>query len=920
MVKTIRGGYLGVFAVFVAMALLCVLATSSAAATGTITLVSVGDSGVQGSGSESDINGFTDIFVRDRDADADGVFDEVGAVSTERVSVDDNGNQANGHSNDPSISSDGRYVAFISEASDLVANDTNGLKDVFVHDLQAGTTQAVSVNSSGALANGESYDTDISDNGRVAFVSEASDLVAGDTNEWWDYFVRDLQSGTTERVNVDESGNQVGHGVGVILAISISANGRYVAFTTSAPYLDPDDPGDHWDGFVRDLDPVEGQTQTIWRVAYDASGAPRISDDGRVVFTSYATKLVANDTNGFYDIFVRDLPAGTIDRVSVDRDEKQANGRSLWAPSISSDGRYVAFVSEATNLVAGDTNGYRDVFVRDLQAGTTEQVSMGRCATQANGGSFVDPSISSHGRFVAFSSGASNLVADDTNMGGDVFVRDRLTESDTLPSECIAPTTTASASTGSGAPYGSGTWTNQEVKLTFSAQDNEGGSGIKDVRYSATGADAISQQTVAADDLPATFTVDAEGTTTVRYLATDKEGNVESPAKTFTVKIDKSPPAVDSVYPADAATDVAPWDYAEATFTEPMDPDSLTPSTFTLTKQGSSTPVAATVSYESDETSNVAWLLPSSNLASNTTYTATIKGGLTGAKALSGYPLEHDYSWTFTTEADTMVPDTTIDSGPSGAVSSTTASFNFSSNESDVTFECKLDNGAFESCFSPKSVPNEGLLAEGLHTFEVRAIDTSGNTDATPASRTWTVDAPPETTIVSGPSGYVKSTSASFPFSSPEAGSTFQCSRDGSAFSACTSPKSYSNLSQGNHTFQVRAIDKAGNIDTTPATRSWFVDTVLPKGTIAINGKDASTRNQSVTLYLSASDPLPASGVVSVRFRNENTTTWSDWLPYSSSHSWQLSGGAGTKTVYAQFKDQAGNVSATASDNIKHSP
>jgi large repetitive protein len=172
---------------------------------------------------------------------------------------------------------------------------------------------------------------------------------------------------------------------------------------------------------------------------------------------------------------------------------------------------------------------------------------------------------------------------------------------------------------------------------------------------------------------------------------------------------------------------------------------------------------------------------------------------------------------------------------------------------------------------------------------------------------------PPETTIGSGPSGTVSGTSASFSFSSAEAGSTFQCSRDGSAFASCTSPKSYSSLSQGSHTFRVRAIDKAGNIDASPATRSWFVDTAVPRGTVSINGNAASTGLQSVKLTLSASDPSPASGVVSMRFRNENTTTWSQWFDYSGTYgSWLLSNGAGTKTVYVQFKDNAGNVSATA--------
>jgi parallel beta-helix repeat protein len=266
--------------------------------------------------------------------------------------------------------------------------------------------------------------------------------------------------------------------------------------------------------------------------------------------------------------------------------------------------------------------------------------------------------------------------------------------------------------------------------------------------------------------------------------------------------------------------------------------------------------------------------------------------------------------------SDSTAPETTVDSGPSGIVSSATASFNFSSNDSDATFECKLDIGAFESCTSPKEYPD---LSEGSHTFEVRATDTAGNTDATPDRRTWTVAAPPDTTVVSGPSGNVRSTSASFSFSSSEAGSTFQCSRDGSAFAGCTSPKSYSSLSQGNHTFWVRAVDKAGNIDATPASRSWFVDTVVPKGTIAINGGNASTTSRSVTLGLSASDPSPASGVAWMRFRN-GRTTWSSWFAYSTSKWWTLTAGAGTKTVYVQYKDRAGNISAAASDTIRFSP
>ncbi len=184
-------------------------------------------------------------------------------------------------------------------------------------------------------------------------------------------------------------------------------------------------------------------------------------------------------------------------------------------------------------------------------------------------------------------------------------------------------------------------------------------------------------------------------------------------------------------------------------------------------------------------------------------------------------------------EVDNTAPSTNITSGPSGTVSSTSATFEFSSNEAGSTFQCKLDGAAsFQSCSSPKAYTN---LANGSHTFQVKAVDAAGNEDATPATRTWTVDTttdktPPNTTITSGPSGTVSSTSASFGFSSSESGSTFQCKLDGGTFGACTSPKSYTGLANGSHTFSVRARDSADNVDPTPATRTWTIDTTAPTG------------------------------------------------------------------------------------------
>jgi Bacterial TSP3 repeat len=201
--------------------------------------------------------------------------------------------------------------------------------------------------------------------------------------------------------------------------------------------------------------------------------------------------------------------------------------------------------------------------------------------------------------------------------------------------------------------------------------------------------------------------------------------------------------------------------------------------------------------------------------------------------------------------SDTTPPETSISSGPSGTVATSAASFGFSSSESASTFSCRVDAGSWSSCSSPKAYAD---LANGSHTFDVRATDGAGNTDASPASRTWTVNVPPadttapNTTIDSGPSGTVASGSASFGFSSSEAGSSFQCRLDAGTWGSCTSPKAYSSLTNGSHTFDVRATDGAGNTDASPASRTWTVDVSPPAGgviRVAPGGDISAAYNQA---------------------------------------------------------------------------
>ena len=178
---------------------------------------------------------------------------------------------------------------------------------------------------------------------------------------------------------------------------------------------------------------------------------------------------------------------------------------------------------------------------------------------------------------------------------------------------------------------------------------------------------------------------------------------------------------------------------------------------------------------------------------------------------------------------DNTPPNTTITSAPAAATNSTSASFSFTATEAS-SFECSLDGAAFAACTSPRSYT---ALAAGSHTFQVRATDTIGNTDPTPANHAWTVDlTAPDTTITSAPANPSNVTAPSFSFSSTEAGSTFQCSLDGAAFAGCTSPRSYTGLTAGSHTFQVRATDPAGNTDATPASHTWTIDLTAPDTTI----------------------------------------------------------------------------------------
>jgi len=326
------------------------------------------------------------------------------------------------------ISADGHLLAFFSNSPDLVANFTNPYPNLFVRNLQTGATEVEHLAASGTVF-AANDSVSISGDGRyLAFSSAASSIMAGDTNGVGDVFVRDRQTGATDRVSLSSGGVQ---GAQVSYAPSISADGRYVAFASRAANLVPGDTNKTDDIFVRDRQTGHTERVSVNTAGTQGNGtsfAPVISPDGRLVaFTSSSTNLASGDTNGTADIFVHDRQTGKTERVSVGSGGTQANAGSDHA-AMSADGRNVTFISSASNLVTGDTNGVADVFVRDRQAGTSERVNVNSNGRQTTIGYMLDdPSISADGRYVAFSSDAANLVLNDTNQVADMFVHDRLT-------------------------------------------------------------------------------------------------------------------------------------------------------------------------------------------------------------------------------------------------------------------------------------------------------------------------------------------------------------------------------------------------------------------------------------------------------------------------------------------------------------
>lgn len=367
-----------------------------------------------------DTNGFRDIYLRDR---------RTGKTSL--VSVATDGGPSEGSSVNPSMTPDGRYIAFETFADDVAPGDDNDNEDIVVRDMVSGAIELASLTSDESQtvgANQWSTTPSISEDGRyVAFISVATDLAPGDYADTTDVFVRDRQAGTTDIVSLPSTGgfSEGGENFG---PASISADGRFVAFSSRATNLVPTDTNDTTDVFLRDrlmLTTVRASVGPGGIQATGASGQPALSANGKfLAFQSNATNLLDSPTDSsLSDIYVRDLAAETNELASVTTTGSGAG--SCGFPAMSHSGRYVIFESLAATLVPSDTNLETDVFVHDMVGATTRRVSVSTLGVEGNGssGGRSDSAISSNGQHVAFDSRATNLVPSDQNGVLDVFVQ-----------------------------------------------------------------------------------------------------------------------------------------------------------------------------------------------------------------------------------------------------------------------------------------------------------------------------------------------------------------------------------------------------------------------------------------------------------------------------------------------------------------
>ena len=348
-----------------------------------------------------------------------------------RASIGNDGQNANSISYSPKVSGNGKQVVFYSLADNLVTDDNNGESDVFIRDLETGSTKLVSTSASGVQANGRSTEGVVSENGRyVAFSSLATNLVSTPTVGKSNVYVKDMQTGVIQIVSVNNHGQA---GDAESFEPAISASGRYIAFSSLANNLDSSSANNQYDIFVHDRELNKTTRVSInnsGQISNNHSGQVSISDDGQVIaFASLANNLVSVDDNLLIDVFVKDLVNNSIIKISPPSGE--SNGPN-FSPKVSGNGRFVSFYSSATNLIIDDTNNKDDLYLFDRYFDSIELVSLSASGEQIDNNIDRVSALNFNGRVAAFST-ASAIYPADSNKQMDIFLREMDPAKNTTP-------------------------------------------------------------------------------------------------------------------------------------------------------------------------------------------------------------------------------------------------------------------------------------------------------------------------------------------------------------------------------------------------------------------------------------------------------------------------------------------------------
>lgn len=903
-----------------------------------------------------DSNGDRDVFVTDRETD------EVTRVSVSTTDV-----EGDDLSFAPSISADGRYVAFQSFASNLVVGDNNDRSDVFVHDLQTGATRVVSVGQSGDVANDGSFEPSISANGRfVSFWSFATDLVLGTADDGSsDVFVRDLTSETTDLVSQSSAGVQGDAGS---FESSISDGGRFVAFQSQARNLVPEDQNFVNDIYVYDRqnDQIQLASNGIGGESDGASNRPSISPDGtKVAFHSSATNLVAGDTNGVDDVFVFERTSEATERVSTSDSGAQATDHSEFA-SFSPDGRFLAFHSSADDLVAGDTNGQVDVFVRDLEDDTTEIV--GDVAGNETSQNAV---LSSGAAEVAFASDASNLVPGDTNAEPDVFLYERVLGNDWTPvgdnvnSDADSNVTVSDAADVDGTPYvafaQNGAQQARVARWTGTAWEQVGGGPLN----AEPGTDSFPSITAVGDIPYVTFVTpagDVPGATPqVRVFRLDEaDGDVWEEVGA-PVNVD---PADGVAIDASIAT-VGGDPYV--TFAEEAAGGASSvwvkrwngTAWVTVGTRLNSLPIEGRrpVIEEIDGEAYIGWLangVPAGQPGQSGVRVSRFNGtnwqqvgdpiGLgqdfrIGLADVGGAPtiltvepfLDHD-----AVTVDQWDGDSWERVGSPLATSTEYAQASIAAkSDRPIVSLVKYDNSALPETgppvqvlsFGPSGWQQLGSRQQRSETSRVQQDSVVTTLDGDPFLAwsefdpddlsDWRINAavyegaekvPPDTTITTTQEAF--SVSAQFEFeANPPAGATFECKLDDGDFESCSSPFNSGVLDEGSHNFQVRATNADGT-DPTPASRNFIVDRTPPAVNLVLDGGlRPSGYATAVVAGLNTADRPLSSGIRNTFCLVDPPTPPTSFSSFGSQPCPKTVTTPGVHTVWGVASDNAGNES-----------